>query len=148
TAATGALTVTLTGTMDVAAGGAFSLDDRRVLLGSGTGHARIWDVDTGEVVANLGFTGQIRWAAFSRDRKFVVTSPADSPFTTLWNAQTGRKVDDLLGFITSGGGASTSMDHTLIVTPGADGSARIWSCKGCPVLHDDLVARARQRLRS
>src|SRR5262249_55979842 len=70
----------------------FSPDAKRVVTASADHTARIWDANTGRVVAILeGHTGPVLRASFSPDGNFVVTASRDNS-ATIWDAIRGNKL--------------------------------------------------------
>ncbi|KAJ1451750.1 hypothetical protein M885DRAFT_569582, partial [Pelagophyceae sp. CCMP2097] len=76
---------------------AFSPDGKRILTGSYATTARLWDAETGALVATLeGHTDYVMSCAFSPDGKRIVTASYD--FTArLWDAEMGALQTTLEG---------------------------------------------------
>ncbi|RMF66864.1 MAG: hypothetical protein D6742_08875, partial [Cyanobacteria bacterium J069] len=99
--------------------------DHRLLLGVGSDHkVRLWNVESGSLVAELkGHQGAIASARFSLDSQRIVTAGEDRT-TILWDAKSGRRQIALTHTapLTS---ASFSPDGQSIVTTTRDGKVRI-----------------------
>src|SRR5262245_51268334 len=77
----------------------FSPDGPQLLTWSDTGTARLWDAATGNEVGHalvhprgVGVDG----AAFSRDKRFVLTWSADDHAARLWRAENGTQIGEVL----------------------------------------------------
>src|SRR5262249_45062104 len=76
---------------------AFSPDGRRILTGSSTGMATLWDADTGKRLRDLGgHGGSVNSVAFGPDGRRALTGSHDRT-ATLWDADTGRRLVDFRG---------------------------------------------------
>lgn len=68
----------------------FSYDEKKVVTTSGENIAKLWDVASGKLIANLiGHTSYVNSASFSPDGKKIVTS-SDDKTAIIWNAETGK----------------------------------------------------------
>jgi len=108
----------------------FSPDGQRVLTGSDTGIARIWDAHTGQPLTEpLQHTGAICDARFSSNGALVATASEDST-ARVWNAATGQPVTEPLRH---GDAAVRSVefspDRRWLVSASWDGTARIWNIR-------------------
>jgi WD40 repeat protein/serine/threonine protein kinase len=107
----------------------FSPDGKRMVTASVENTARIWDVETGELVAeSLKHTAAVNSAQFSRDGKWIVTASRDHT-ARVWDAETGRPVTAPLnheGWVMS---SQFSADGKHIVTASQDGTARLWDAQ-------------------
>lgn len=92
--------------------------------------ARVWEVSTGHIVANL--TGRhtivIMTVAFSPDGKFIVTGGWDNT-AKVWEIATERVVADLLGHVDKVYQATFSPDGRFVLTASGDHTARLWDAK-------------------
>ncbi|MBL8098201.1 MAG: hypothetical protein JNK81_03420, partial [Anaerolineales bacterium] len=71
---------------------AISADNRYLLTGSRDNIARIWDIQTGELLQELvGHTNIIWRVAFSPDGKYALTASQDKT-ARLWGVQTGEQI--------------------------------------------------------
>jgi WD40 repeat protein/energy-coupling factor transporter ATP-binding protein EcfA2 len=105
---------------------AFSPDGKRVVTASGDDMARVWDAETGQILAELsGHTEYLLRAVFSPDGKFIVTASNDKT-ARIWDAQTGKSLAELRGHTLSVDSAAFSPDGKRIVTSSDDATARVW----------------------
>ena len=108
-------------------GVAFSPDSRLALSGSKDKIARLWDVQTGEILQRLGgHTAYLYAVAFSPDGKLALTSSADNT-ARLWDLQTGGELRRFIGHQGPVEWTSFSPDGKTFITGSDDGTARIWS---------------------
>jgi serine/threonine protein kinase len=109
-------------------GGGFHVSfssDGRLLVGDDRGdHTFVSDVATGQVLQTFIGNGFVTGAAFSPDRRLVVTTDAGS--LIFWNIATGKIVRkiNVPGGIYSVAGVAFSPDGLLLVTAGR--AVRIW----------------------
>ncbi len=105
---------------------AFSPDGRRMLTGSDDGLARLWDVDTAQILRVFrGHTGSVRSVAFSPDGKFVLTGSADTT-AMLWKIDTGRPVQVFAGHTDWVRSVAFSPDGKSVLTGSDDNTAQLW----------------------
>jgi WD40 repeat protein len=117
------------------AGGIFSVelapDGKKFLatyktLGKAVG---IWDVVSGELLAELRCGRPVQGAQFSQDGKRVLTTGLGST-VRIWDAQTGKTLTNLdVPLISSAFSASFSPDGLRVVTASMDGTARVWDAQ-------------------
>jgi WD40 repeat protein/serine/threonine protein kinase len=107
----------------------FSPDAKRLATASAENTARIWDADTGELLAESSkHGGAVTSVQFNRDGKRILTASRDNT-ARVWDAQTGRSLFAPLrheGWVLS---ARFSPDARRIVTASQDGTARIWDAQ-------------------
>ena len=138
----------LRGHTDKVGSAIFSADGMRVVTASDDGAARIWDANSGSLIAvlSLGIFNGMTGAFFSRDGARVVTI-SDGAVAALWDAKTGRRIATLAGHQAGITAAAFSRDGTRIVTTSADRTARVWDgTSGEQLLvlrgHEDKVENA------
>jgi WD40 repeat protein len=114
-----------------------------VVTASEDNTARLWDPNTGKLLAVL--RGHDHWlyaAAFSPDGNRIVTVSDD--FTArLWDANTGEELVALHGHESVVVSAAFSPDGTKVVTSSWDKTARIWDV---PRSDQKLIDLARQHV--
>jgi len=104
----------------------FSNDGRRVVTASYDNTARIWDTESGKLIAELkGHTGWVVAASFSYDGRRALTA-ADDSTARVWDSESGRLIVELKGHTDSVVTASFSYDGRHVVTASHDNTARIW----------------------
>ncbi len=120
----------------------FSADDRSIVAAYADGFARVWDVNSGRLVAptSTAHGSHVRCAAFSADQKFVVTASEDGK-AGVWSASDGK----LLRFLVHAAPdfpvcAAFSLDGQAIYTVSSHGEIWSWEWKGKakPTLLRDL----------
>ena len=102
----------------------FSFDGRRLATACFDRRARIWDVATGELLADLPHVDRVFWAEFSPDGTRFVTAERGG-FARVWEADTGRPVH-VLKHLMEVTFAHFSPDGRRIVTVSEDTNVRVW----------------------
>jgi len=104
----------------------FSNDGRRVVTASYDNTARIWDTESGKLIAELkGHTGWVVAASFSNDGRHVVTGSRDHT-ARVWDADSGKLTAELEGHTDSVVAASFSNDGRRVATASDDSTSRVW----------------------
>jgi WD40 repeat protein len=106
----------------------FSPDSRHLMLLRTDNDIRlvtIWKNDPGNKRVELRHPARVNNAAFSPDRKRVVTA-ADDGTGRVWNVETGEPVFVLRGHNNAVHSASFSPDGQWIITASEDTTARVW----------------------
>ena len=104
----------------------FSPDGKYLVASSSDGIARLWDLQTRQVVREFkGHTEQIIVARFSPDGQYVLTGSYDKT-ARLWDVATGREVQRFVGHAASIWGGAFSHDGKYVATASDDRTARIW----------------------
>jgi WD40 repeat protein/class 3 adenylate cyclase len=121
---------------------ALSGDESLVASGHGDRTARVWEIATERLVAELPHAGPVFDVAFSPDGRFLVTASGGAP--TIWDLESQRPLVQLFGHT---GGVITvdfSPDGASILSGGEDRSLRIWRCEVCAPI-DEVLQLARSR---
>src|SRR5208282_545483 len=88
--------------------------------------ARVWDADSGKLLATLqGHTAMVSSAEFRLDGKRVVTASDDST-ARVWDADTGKPLAPLQGHAEQVYTAAFSPEGKRVVTASDDKTARVW----------------------
>jgi WD40 repeat protein len=111
------------------AGAAFSPDGNRVVTGSQSQHATIWDARTGALQATLPVPGSmVNSAMFNYDASRVVTASSD-PTVRLWDAKTGTKLAELSGDVSSVDSAAFNQQGNRIIGTSNNNTVRVWDAQ-------------------
>jgi len=106
---------------------AYSPDGNEIATASNDGTARVWDVKSGTVSADLrGHSGGVLGAEFSPDGNRLLTA-SDDETALVWDVREGTKVAHHSDWVLE---ATYSDDASRIATVAADGSARLWTPGG------------------
>jgi WD40 repeat protein len=121
-------------------------NERLVVTASRDFSARVWNVETGALVALLSHPGSVATASFSPDGAWIVTGGPQG-VTRVWDWRAQKLLGEMkmhADFINT---AIFSPDGRRIVTTSDDGTARMYTCGTCVPL-DDLLQTAEQRERA
>jgi WD40 repeat protein len=119
-----------------------SADGSLVAVGYGDRTARVWETETGRLVAELPHPAPVSGVAFSPDGRFLVTGSGDA--ATIWDLASQRPLVELLGHSGGVGPVDFSPDGSSIVSGGGDQTVRVWRCEVCAPI-DQLLDLARER---
>ncbi len=124
-----------------------SPDARRIATAGDDGTPRIWDVESGDLLAELsGHADPVRVAHFSPDGSLLVTADDDGGME-LWDGVTFQNLASVEVNISAVRAADFSPDGTSLLTAGDDGRVRIWrisvEAPGAATLSADLVLESR-----
>jgi WD40 repeat protein len=114
-----------------------------VAVGHVDGAARVFEVATGRLVAELPHSGPVFDVGFSPDGRFLVTASSDSP--TIWDLESQRPLVELFGHRAGVFAVDFSPDGASILSAGADQTIRIWRCEVCAPI-DEVLRVARTRM--
>jgi WD40 repeat protein/predicted Ser/Thr protein kinase len=115
---------------------AFSRDGRRIVTGTHSLTATVWDAANGKEQLTLkGHTEHIHAAVFSTDGRRIVTGSADQT-AKLWDAATGEELLTLKGHSDWVFAVAFSPDGQRIVTGSRDHTIKVWEAASA-----DQVAR-------
>jgi WD40 repeat protein/class 3 adenylate cyclase len=117
--------------------------DALVALGYGDRTARVWELATGRLVAELPHAGPVYGVAFSPNGQFLVAASSAAP--TIWDLESQRPLVQLFGHSGAVVAVDFSPDGSSIVSGGADRSVRIWRCEVCAPI-DEVLGLARSRV--
>ncbi|MGI9383311.1 MAG: TIR domain-containing protein [Methyloligellaceae bacterium] len=116
-------------------GASFSRDGRQIVTVSRGGKAKIWETETGKILAKLdGHKDDAVSAAFSPDDERVLTASSDGT-ARIWDARTGRQLAVLAGHDGGLTGALFSSDGRRVITVSEDRTARLWDAVTSRQIH-------------
>jgi WD40 repeat protein len=107
---------------------AFGLDDRILATGSIDGTVKLWDVETGKLLATLEGRTDILCCAFSPDGRILAAGCGDSTLR-LWEMGSRKLISLLKGHSKPIWAVSFSPDGRTIATGSLDGTAKLWDSK-------------------
>jgi WD40 repeat protein len=109
---------------DVVYHAVFSPDGARILTASWDKTAKLWDANSGKLIATFAHQGPVNTAVFSPDGARIVTASADKT-AKLWDASAARLITS---FTHQDGvnAAAFSPDGTRILTASTDKTAKLW----------------------
>jgi WD40 repeat protein/uncharacterized caspase-like protein len=114
----------------------FSSDGKRMVTSALDNTAKIWDVETGQLLANLkGHTDTLFMANYSPDGKKIVTSCEDGT-AKIWDANSTLLLADLIGHTDKVYTVKFTPDGKKIISTSADASVKIWDPVSGKLLFD------------
>jgi WD40 repeat protein len=112
--------------------------------GSHMEYLKIWDAETGKLVANLkGHTSLVLCLAWTANGKILISGSADHSIRT-WNTTTWQQISVLTGHTNFVWGISISPNGRILASTSLDKTARLWNLEngqpiGSPLQHDKEV---------
>ena len=105
---------------------AFASNGKYVAAACWDSTAKIWDVETGELIYSCSGHSNIVWGVtFSHNSRYLLTSSWDKT-ARLWDVQTGEQVRVFSAHTGMCYGGDFSPDDKYLVTASVDGTARLW----------------------
>ncbi len=111
----------------------FSPDNKRILTASYDNTAKLWDANTGVLLANFRHNDMLFGATFSPEGDKIITFSNDKT-AKIWDVNSGsliRLIDDVTL-------ASFTHDGKKIITLSLDSTLKIWDAKSYKPLFDNL----------
>jgi WD40 repeat protein len=102
---------------------AFSRDGRYLATGCDDRKARLWDVKSAELVAELPHRGTVWSLAFSPDGSLLATASDNEKFVKLWDTANGSLRAELAGGQYP---VAFSPDGLTLATAGGKNTALLW----------------------
>jgi hypothetical protein len=110
-----------------------SRDGRRIVSVRYDQIAKVWDAESGDLVASLSHKDLVELAAISRDGRIVATASRDRA-GQVWDAATGAKIGPALLHEDAVVHVAISPDRRRVATASDDHTARVWdTATGQPV---------------
>ena len=132
------LKMTLTGHTDMIISCSYSPDGRRIVSGGYDNTLKIWDAETGSLLADLiGHKDDIISCSYSPNGRRIVSGSSDLTLK-IWNAETGSLLTDLTGHKGGVTSCSYSPDGTHIVSGSYDNTLKIWDAETGGLLIDRI----------
>ena len=116
---------------------AFSPDSGTLLTGGKNSVARLWDVQTGALRAELkGHEGAVSAAAYSPDGRHTAVADENGAIR-IWDGETFELKKTLTGHAGYVNSVAFSPDSRSLVSGGKDGRVLLWSVEDLPILWSD-----------
>ena len=125
----------------------FAPNGRTIASGGDDKTIRLWDIDTGEELAQLtGHTERINDIAISPDGQTLASCSMDHT-VRLWNANTGHPLTKLNGHTSNVEAIAFSSDGSILVSGSSDETIRFWDMHTCKFMQTLEVQSPRLRNR-
>ncbi|MEW5723471.1 MAG: protein kinase [Thermodesulfobacteriota bacterium] len=112
-----------------------SPDGTLILTGSSDGLARLWALETGQLLYTLrGHSMDVTCVAFSPDGRYALTGSADTT-VRLWDTQTGGCFTTFEGHTEKVNAVTFSPDGVLVLSAADDHTLRVWDSYAEKCLH-------------
>jgi WD40 repeat protein len=97
-------------------------------ISPGVGRVWIWDVATGDLLANLsGYNSDVEALSFSPDAQWLATGHYATGMVRIWEAASGRRVAEWQANKDSVSALVFTPDGRWLISAGKDGSVHVWS---------------------
>jgi len=112
----------------------YSPDGKKIITSSNDKTAKIWDVSSGFLLADLKGSGNYLYTEeFSKDGHYLLAASFDST-AKIWDIRSGELIHTLQGHTNSVWGAKYSDDGKKIVTCSKDSTAIVWDASNGKML--------------